>query len=338
MSSKPDTRPVVVLVGGFLGAGKTTLLLRAAHELRREGIRSAIITNDQASDLVDTRLARNNGNVTREVTGGCFCCRFSDLVASARSLAQFRPEVIFAEPVGSCTDIVATTLRPLCSYFSSEFRVAPFTVLVHPDHERQLGADAAANYLFRKQLEEADLVCYTHSDLYDAGARRLSGKTGAGVRPWLDEVLAETALPRLSPLFIDYAEYAAAEASLGWVNWQARLELRRAETPANVLGRAIENIDTVLTARGIRIFHLKGFVDSPTGRVKAAITCNGAEPSVEGDVVARRSRSHRLLLNLRANGEPSELASVVEPLIDGTITLLRVEAFRPSAPTPEHRL
>ena len=48
-----NNRPWLVLVGGFLGAGKTTLILSAARELRKRGLRSAAILNDQGQDLVD---------------------------------------------------------------------------------------------------------------------------------------------------------------------------------------------------------------------------------------------------------------------------------------------
>jgi G3E family GTPase len=43
----------VIVVGGFLGAGKTTLMAQAAKHFASEGKRVAIITNDQAADLVD---------------------------------------------------------------------------------------------------------------------------------------------------------------------------------------------------------------------------------------------------------------------------------------------
>ena len=73
-------KPWIVLVGGFLGAGKTTLLLAAARELERRGLRSALILNDQGEALVDTEFASLHGVQSGEVTGGCFCCRFSDLL------------------------------------------------------------------------------------------------------------------------------------------------------------------------------------------------------------------------------------------------------------------
>ena len=77
--------PTLVFVGGFLGAGKTTLLLKAAHLLQSRGRRVALIMNDQDTELVDTKFVRANQFDTGEVSGGCFCCRFSDLFDQAKT-------------------------------------------------------------------------------------------------------------------------------------------------------------------------------------------------------------------------------------------------------------
>ena len=114
-SVKPG--PVIVVVGGFLGSGKTTLLLAAARQLRERGMRVGVITNDQGSELVDTRLVSEAGLVVEEIGGGCFCCRFSDFVAGAERLLAGDPDVILAEPVGSCTDLAATVLLPIRRFY-----------------------------------------------------------------------------------------------------------------------------------------------------------------------------------------------------------------------------
>src|SRR5215813_8586562 len=76
-----------ILLGGFLGAGKTTLLLQAARTLQHHGIRVGMITNDQDQDLVDTTTAEFAGIETREVSQGCFSCRFNALLDAVRELA-----------------------------------------------------------------------------------------------------------------------------------------------------------------------------------------------------------------------------------------------------------
>ncbi len=160
-------KPAVIFVGGFLGAGKTTLILAAARELKQRGMRCAAILNDQSDALVDTQLAELHGVPSGEVTEGCFCCRLSDLTTQLDAMRAYAPDVIFAEPVGSCTDISATVLHPLLD--DGAYRVAPLTVLVDPSVQRRCmreNADGDIAFLFRKQLEEADLVCMTKSDLY----------------------------------------------------------------------------------------------------------------------------------------------------------------------------
>jgi len=99
----------VILVGGFLGAGKTTLLARATEQLVRQGKRVGLITNDQAANLVDTAILKEVSDAVQEVAGGCFCCRFDELMAAMDQLVEAGvPDVLIGEPVGSCTDLSAT--------------------------------------------------------------------------------------------------------------------------------------------------------------------------------------------------------------------------------------
>ena len=54
-------RPWIVIVGGFLGSGKTSLMLEATKVLAQQGLRCAVVLNDQGEELVDTRQAQQNG-------------------------------------------------------------------------------------------------------------------------------------------------------------------------------------------------------------------------------------------------------------------------------------
>lgn len=339
-----------MFVGGFLGAGKTTLILAAAKELNRRGLRCAIVTNDQGDALVDTVYVSRNGLAHGEVTGGCFCCRFSKLMETMDELRRFSPHVIFAEPVGSCTDISATALRPLRE-LSSAFNLAPFTVLVDPARATGLLSQTAEKnlvFLFRKQLEEADLICFTKSDLglpvpdLDCHPiRQVSGRTGQGVAAWLDEVLSGTISCGTKSLEIDYEHYARAEAALAWLNLRAELRASPAQSSAMLMGPLMDGLDRRLTEAGISICHLKLFMDSPCGFLKAAICENGQEPMVEGDRDASPVEIHRLLLNLRAIGPALSVRQIVERAIEelpAEMFDLQINCFHPAAPKPEHRI
>jgi G3E family GTPase len=73
----PLRNPWIVVVGGLLGSGKASLFLAAARLNEQRGLRCAVTLNDQGMDLMDTRLVETRSVVSREVIGGCFCCRFS---------------------------------------------------------------------------------------------------------------------------------------------------------------------------------------------------------------------------------------------------------------------
>lgn len=330
------TRPHLIVVGGFLGAGKTTLILAAARLLAEKGIRSAIILNDQGDSIVDTELARSQGLHTGEVTGGCFCCRFSELMSIAEQLRGHSPDVIFAEPAGSCTDLSATILHPIQQTFNDTFQLAPLTVLVDPGRAHD---DPDVDFLFRKQLEEADLICFNKSDLYPApsgpGTRNLSARTGEGVAAWLDEVMLGTLGGRI--LDIDYNRYAQAEASLAWLNAEADFITDPPVSPAMFIGPLIDTLDEALTTAEVPIVHLKALNYTSSGVLKAAICANGEEASVEGALDASPTRFHHLILNLRAVAAPERVRPVVESALSAC-TGLRLRCFSPAAPKPEYRV
>jgi len=349
MSEVTDQRrPWIVIVGGFLGSGKTSLILSAARLLEKQGLRCAVILNDQGSELVDTRHAESAGALAREVTGGCFCCRFSNLISSIEELWTHCVDVIFAEPVGSCTDITATVFGPLREEFD-RYRVAPFTVLVDPARAGSLrgeDADSPLAFLFRKQLQEADLICMTKADLHPSasgfpGARFLSAKTGQGVSEWLSEILSGSFDAGTTTLEIDYEQYARAEAALAWLNLSFALEPAVPLSPALASGPFFDGLHAALTEAGISIAHLKLFDRSPTGWLKVAVCANGEEPAVEGILDASPAARHELLVNLRAKGNPAQVRQVVEGQLqglEGRKLDMKFNCFSPPAPKPERRV
>jgi Ni2+-binding GTPase involved in maturation of urease and hydrogenase len=323
----------LVLVGGYLGAGKTSLILRAAALLRDRGSRPAVILNDQDAGLVDTRLAAAQGVPAAEVAGGCFCCRFGDLLDAADRLRAFAPDIVFAEPVGSCIDISATVLQPLKAYHGDRCRLAPLTVLVDPGRP--------PDYLAANQIEEADIVCAAKADLYPDSEIpadfRISSVTGAGVSEWLDEVLSGRRVAGSRILTVDYDRYAAEEAALGWLNLHADLRLRQPSSPSLIVGPLLDRLDRDLPA----IAHLKVFDRAASGYVKAAVTAKGREPAVEGDLLADAESDHEIVINLRSPADPADLERIVRNAlesIDGEVGIRYSNAFRPAYPRPQYRL
>lgn len=359
-----------VMVGGFLGAGKTTALLRMAEHLTAQGKRVGLITNDQSSGLVDTTLVDAHGYPVEEITGGCFCCRFSSLTAAAARLtAAARPDVFIAEPVGSCTDLRATVQYPLRRLYGDDYRIAPLSVLVDPLRAlRVLGVEAGRGfsskvlYVYRTQLEEADLIVINKADLLEpsrvsaleravrsaypaAEVFIVSARTGAGLDRWFARITAE-ADDRRAP-HVDYDEYADGEALLGWCNATFQLA---ADIPfdGNALVAALaRHIRTALARDTIEIAHCKMTL-APTdeGNDLAALNLVGSdrEPELSHALVEPLS-SGELIVNLRGEGDPAALRSAVTGALASVSAPLGVRAetthlehFRPSRPVPTHRL
>jgi hypothetical protein len=307
--------PTLAIVGGLLGAGKTTLILSAAHILRQRGLRVAVILNDQGHDLVDTHLVQASGLLCDQVAGGCFCCRFPELISAAGRLAAFRPDVIFAEAVGSCTDVVATTVLPLVRDYGEQFRIAPLTVVMHPQRSFD---NPYLSFLNQHQVAEADLLF----------------ERGDNVAAWLERVLSATPEPGARRIKVDYARYAEAEAVLAWLNGRLIVRASPPVSAPMLIGPLLDRVD-----RQVRIVHLKMFVQSDAGYLKAALIANGAEPQLEGALDASPSVRHELLINVRALHEPEALRTIIVrecASLPGEVVWLRLECFRPSPPVPYH--
>jgi G3E family GTPase len=351
----------LVITGGFLGAGKTTLLLKAAQQLVARGYRVGLLTNDQGEDLVDTALGQQAAIPVTEVAGGCFCCRFPDLLAGLQRLQEVaNPDIVLAEPVGSCTDLVATVLRPLRHFHGDQFQLAPLTVLV--DSTRDLGSfPPNVHYLYQQQLAEAELLLLAKADLLSTAqtaaqqselqtrypqARLLatSAHTGAGLDAWLDIVLGQ-ASRNPAALVIDYERYADAEAALGWLNVKG---LVRADTSFSAHTWATALVTTLTRAfaeQHAPIAHIKTLVTTPAAQFKASVT--QAQAPITWDLQTGTPATTKLafILNVRVNAEPALLEQVVlqtveaiKPDAGARYYFEHFECFSPLPPKPSHQI
>jgi G3E family GTPase len=351
----------LIFVGGFLGAGKTTLLLRAASLLAEQGRRVGVVMNDQSSNLVDTALAGEQVLPRVEVAGGCFCCRFPDLLASIQQLqASAAPEIILAEPVGSCTDLAATVLRPLQSYYPDLYQLAPLTILLDPLREPQR-FPTVVDYLYQKQLAEANLIVLSKRDLLDPAAAHmhvqqlqarhpdaevlsLSAKTGTGLEAWLARCLAGTSTIDQA-LELDYGMYAEAEACLGWLNATGTLAAEQQFAPSDWLATTLGALEQRFAAHGAAVAHVKLHMRTPSGALKASLTQAGQPISWDMRAGAEQTSSARFILNARVSTDPHTLEAIVRQTIAETSArpalrsdLTFLECFSPLPPQPTYRL
>jgi G3E family GTPase len=357
------------MIGGFLGAGKTTAVAALAQRLTQQGLRVGLITNDQGSELVDTAMLRARGFATEEIPGGCFCCRFNSLVDAASKLTDTsRPDVFIAEPVGSCTDLVATVTYPLRRIYGDCFTVAPLSVLVDPMRaERIFGLAEGGNfsekvlYIYDKQLEEADFIVISKNDLLDAAriaALReklalkfrhaeildLSVRENRGVEEWFARIASEEQ-PARATMDVDYELYAEGEALLGWLNATVQLASGTGFDSETVLRSLAREIQIHLA--GAEIAHLKMTLSPDDGLGDVAVI-----NLVRSDFVPELSlrleapvTSGQLIINCRAEAAPEALRDAVRNGVSNLATafsglnaqLEHLEYFRPGKPTPTHR-
>ena len=361
-----------IMIGGFLGAGKTTALCRLAEHLTGRGRRVGLITNDQSTGLVDTGLLRARGFAVEEIGGGCFCCRFSSLKQAADRLGREQiPDVFLAEPVGSCTDLVATVSYPLRRLYGDQFSVAPLSVLVDPERAARVfglregrAFSEKVRYVYLKQLEEAHFIVVNKQDQLDTGLRDelmdylksnhpqarlfcVSAKEGLDLLPWF-EALEQSSLPVQAAMQIDYDTYAEGEALLGWLN--ATLKIRSAgPIDANHLLAALaERLRCRLNRQEIEIAHLKMTLDGGQPLIGLAVisvvgneSCDALRETLDVPIQAGS-----LIVNLRAEAAPEELSGALETVLDQLcrerpgleFSTDHQECFRPARPTPEHRI
>ena len=359
-------RVKMILVGGFLGAGKTTLLARAAEELAARGRRVGLITNDQAANLVDTEVLRQTGQEVKEVAGACFCCAFNKLLYVCENLIDVHhPDVILGEPVGSCTDLSATVLQPLKKLCADRFDLAPYSVLVDPDkladslgQDQEEELDAAVHYIYRKQIEEADLVVVNKIDALVAERRGrilealrkvrpgapvllMSARDRTGVKEWLDLVMAGgPAGQRI--VEVDYDTYAAGEAALGWLNAAVELSARHpTDFRALALG-FLGSLQSRLRQEAAEIAHLKILVTAQDGRLQANLTSSAGEAIVQGDLGAA-SLHATMVINARVRTTPQQLRAAVEACLAQAagaavaVNVAELSSLQPGRPQPVHR-
>ncbi|GGO53990.1 hypothetical protein GCM10012287_41890 [Streptomyces daqingensis] len=355
---------------GFLGAGKTTTMTTTALALEEKGHRVAVITNDQGVELVDTHLVRSKLDSVAEVTGGCFCCKFEDLVEAVVALTESDGvDTVIAEAVGSCTDLQATVVRPLRRYYGENMVVAPLTTVVDPLRHRaferaaQRGEpESDLSYLFRQQLTEADVIAVNKLDTIPAGqAGELllglrkqygdaavvgySATTGEGV----DTLLTAWEAPagnQAVDLDVDYDRYAAAEAQLAWMNQEVELSAVEGEFDATEWARTVlARLSGWAAEQGAVVGHAKLTVEVGDGEfAKLSLTEAGAEPTVDR-TPASAAGGARAVINARVACEPDDLDRAVTDAVAAAdqTTGARSSAtspvsFKPGYPRPVHRL
>lgn len=353
----------LIIVGGFLGAGKTSLLWEAAQQIIKKDLRVGLITNDQAPQLVDSALLSRNGLKVAEVNGSCFCCNFNGFINAVQTVQKEAvADVIIAEPVGSCTDLSATIMQPLKQLWGRELQVAPLSVLADPARlvsildggTADLHPDAA--YIYRKQLEESDLILISKTDLLSSEALEelknrtakaypaskiiaVSALSGEGIESWLYEVFQrKEAGIRLAE--VDYDIYANGEAVLGWLN--GTVSLHGAITDWDTFTHEfLSNLAMKFDCGSYPVGHVKMISENGDQFVAGNLTGNAGTLALRGS--AGKSQDIKLTINARVETTPEKLNEIIKETLDALThdkfdtNIIAWRYLQPGRPEPTHR-
>lgn len=349
------------LVGGFLGSGKTTAIKNAASHCVSEGASVGIITNDQGTQLVDTEYLSSSKVSAREVTGGCFCCKYSELESHISQLKIVgNTDIIFAESVGSCTDLIATVANPVIRFLPDvEVLISIFAdaqVLPSMLFGASLFKDNV-RYIYNKQIEEADILIVNKIDMIssdDLGrVKQLvkhrypdklvlyqSSTELADIKVWVENLNAANVLSR-SALDINYNIYGEGEAELAWLDMQFDLYSDSGDAWKRA-GELVKEIHEGIVSQSLPIGHLKFLIDDGVRKYKLSYTMIEKAEAIPD---FSTSRKLRILLNARVETEPEKLREIIySNLIKLSVTMNfrflidHVSVFKPGFPTPTHRL
>jgi Ni2+-binding GTPase involved in maturation of urease and hydrogenase len=352
---------ILALTGGFLGSGKTTAIVSACKVLISKQKKVAVITNDQGDQQVDSAFVRTIGVMVKEVGNGCFCCQYNELENHIQLLdASEQPDFIFAESVGSCTDLIATLVKP----FSTRKPELKMVVSIFADagflsalmEGRTLFADESIRYIYKKQLEEADVLVINKTDLItplqlehvdkvikleNPGKAIVHQNSLEDVSSWLDSIDRFIAPGSRHSLDIDYDIYGEGESKLAWLDRRILIHAPNGNG-AFIASVLIRSLFDQLQNYNYRIGHLKFFLEGEDWQEKISFTAT----STNGEIRIKQENVFqlKLLINARVQTEPEYLKKLVDEVVYRTkntsictITTERESVFKPGYPKPVHR-
>ena len=352
----------LILTGGFLGSGKTTAIQQASKLLTQKNKRVAVIINDQGEELVDSKFIENSSIPVKEVTKGCFCCNYNALLQNIYHFTeQINPQIIFAESVGSCTDLVATIAKPLAEMHPGLTVNISVFVDAYFLHSIINGTasfiDDSVRYIFKKQMEEADILILNKIDLLseeqlkevkqiiqqDYASKKIllqNSLNDIDVQQWLNCLNEENITERKS-LDIDYEIYGEGEAKLAWLDAVVQVKTKKiAALKAALLFTEI--MYQKIKEQELTIGHLKYLIDDSEQFYKISYTT----ASIQKEDLSFNSTSLNAsaIINARVQTLPEILEKIFYAAVDeavlqtnSNIQIQSLSSFKPGFPKPTYR-
>ena len=218
------------------------------------------------------------------------------------------------------------------------------------------GLHPSAAYIFKKQLEESDIILISKADLQepndlvllkekvqlnfpDADVMTISAITGEGIDKWLNEVMNRTnSGQRLAE--VDYDIYAEGEAVLGWLN--STIELSGEQTDWDVFAKQLmQDLSIQFDSRKASVGHVKLILEAGDKYLTGNLTGLNNTLNFRGTVGT--GSEARLTLNARVEMSPDELEQIVRKILDEntksnlTAKIIALRCLSPGRPNPTFR-
>lgn len=284
------------LVNGFLGSGKTTAIIGAARRYVQQGKTVAIVTNDKGRYQVDAAFFQTAKIPTAQVAGGCFRCSFDEFKEQIAHLSHAaHPDILFAESVGSCVDLVNTVFPPLQSLPDLQIDASTFTVFTDIRLFRRwlygepMPFSDSIVYTFGKQIDETQMLVLNKIDLlpldvchsvFEEARRRFPEKRVVLQNSllvqeelsWFAYLNESDQAPTHSNFQVDYTQYMDAEKKMAWYDQVFTIQPGGTGNIRQGVVGVIANLLQALHSQMTPVAHLKFLISDSREMIKLSFT------------------------------------------------------------------
>jgi len=220
--------------------------------------------------------------------------------------------------------------------------------------------DRNVTYIYHKQLEEADIILVTKTDLLPEGTLAgikndfigrypdkqflyINSFNDNDLEQWLEMLANHNKSTKRKSLDIDYDAYGAGEAALAWFDQE--LEIKAREKNAwEIAVSLINRIYSAINNEKLGIGHLKFYLEDPELPLKISFTTMSR--SIYSDhLPSIQKQTQKLLINARVQTSPEQLETIIteatswiKDLYQCDINAGDTRSFQPGFPTPVHRI
>jgi G3E family GTPase len=261
----------------------------------------------------------------------------------------------------------------LRQFYGDSLQVSPLTTVIDPRRYLALShyfnADGEPNlaYLYRHQLDEADLIAVNKIDLVDpATVQRIeadlqerfphartvaySATRGDGLNDLVALWTGYTPDPAHRPFAVDYDRYGAAEAELAWTNQTFTITAAAPFSPAHWNEVFLREFAAACRETGSDIGHVKLRITTAAGSAKASLVDADTDPSHDGGPTQVNGGDFQattgdVTLNARVRTDPGTLSSIIDRATGAATRRVHTntgtrhgDIFRPGFPVPVHRM